>query len=108
MLSLQKCNKAKVGAYAIVSPFSEDLLGDSRMSKLLDKSFIHRSYPKLACGSIHAQDLKSEALYTLFGTDREIDRYAVFSDQGHLSVIQMVYYSSRYFEVQFFNVYISW
>ena len=52
-LSSVACNKAKVGAYATVSPFSGDLIGDSRMSKLLDKSFIHRSYPKLACGSIH-------------------------------------------------------
>ena len=47
------CNKAKVGAYATVSPFSGDLLGDSRMSNVLDKSFIHRSYPKLAYGSIY-------------------------------------------------------
>ena len=39
--------------YAAVSPFSGDLLGDSRMSNVLDKSFIHRSYPKLAYGSIN-------------------------------------------------------
>ena len=39
---------AKVGVYATVSPFSGDLLGDSLMSNVLDKSFIHRSYPKLA------------------------------------------------------------
>ena len=52
-LSSVACNKAKVGAYATASPFSGDLLGDFRMSKLLDKSFIHRSYPKLACGSIY-------------------------------------------------------
>ena len=36
-----------------MSPFSGDLLGDSRMSNVLDKSFIQRSYPKLAYGSIH-------------------------------------------------------
>ena len=42
-----------MGAYATVSPFSGDLLGDSRMSNVLDKSFIRRSYPKLAYGSIH-------------------------------------------------------
>ena len=42
-----------MGVYAAVSPFSGDLLGDSRMSNVLDKSFIHRSYPKLAYGSIH-------------------------------------------------------
>ena len=53
-LSSVACNKAKVGAYATVSPFSGDLLGDSRMSNVLDKSFIHRSYPKLAYGSIPA------------------------------------------------------
>ena len=47
------CNKAKVDAYAHVSPFSGDLLGDSHMSNVLDKSFIHRSYPKLAYGSIY-------------------------------------------------------
>ena len=51
MLSLRSL--AKVGVYATVSPFSGDLLGDSRMSNVLDKSFIHRSYPKLAYGSIH-------------------------------------------------------
>ena len=44
---------AKAGACATASPFSGDFLGDFRMSKLLDKSFIHRSYPKLACGSMY-------------------------------------------------------
>ena len=52
-LSSVVCSKAKVGAYATVSPFSGDLLGDSRMSNVLDKSFIHRLYPKLAYGSIN-------------------------------------------------------
>ena len=52
-LSSVTCNKAKAGAYAAVSPFSGDLLGDSRMSNVLDKSFIHRSYPKLAYGSMN-------------------------------------------------------
>ena len=49
-------NTAKVDACANASPFSGDFLGDFRMSKLLDKSFIHRSYPKLACGSIYLPD----------------------------------------------------
>ena len=56
-LSSATCNKAKVGACANASPFSGDFLGDFRMSKLLDKSFIHRSYPKLACGSINIRKI---------------------------------------------------
>ena len=40
-----------------IIPFSGDLLGDSRMSNVLDKSFIHRSYPKLAYGSMYVKDV---------------------------------------------------
>ena len=46
-----------------IIPFSGDLLGDSRMSNVLDKSFIHRSYPKLAYGSI---DVSVIVLQTYF------------------------------------------
>ena len=37
---------------------SGDLLGDSRMSNVFDKSFIHRSYPKLAYGSMYIKGLR--------------------------------------------------
>ena len=38
------CNKAKVGAYANVSPFSGDLLGDSRMSNVLFTGLIQNQH----------------------------------------------------------------
>ena len=64
-----------MGAHANVSPFSGDLLGDSRMSNVLDKSFIHRSYPKLAYGSIYKPMFSS----LLFGLHKPTEPVCPFT-----------------------------